>query len=44
VQPVLGISVILKMKMKLDMKEKKLQQKMQQMNARLGMLQEWVLE
>jgi hypothetical protein len=41
-QSVLGISVILKVKMKLNMKEKKLQQRMQQMNAYSGLLQGWV--
>jgi hypothetical protein len=35
----LGISVKLKVKMKLDMKEKKLQSKMLQMNAYSGLLQ-----
>jgi hypothetical protein len=36
------ISVSLKVKMKLDMEENKLQQRMQQMNAYSGLLQGWV--
>jgi hypothetical protein len=39
---VLEISVSLKMKMKLDMEEKKLHPRMQQMNAYSRLLQGWV--